>query len=512
MSESSGVIFRDSKVFWKVRSSVDVVIIKHSANDVLEVVCTDPVRNRECGRLYVNESVLRDRVAEKLFLAEQKEHLSKKDANHDSAKISSASVEISIAETANFILDRLHVESYDPKSRIFHIEMLEYLPTEEKIYMDMDGPTLICSKPASLVPFDTGTPPVSENTSQEGLSANVITKPAAIIVETTPPPIVASPKSPKSPKANVPRIELEQITQQNSQDTQISSTTPPPHKGPKNNYDAPKSKQQSHQSPHNAAHLQVHTADLLEADFHVYHGRRDQNHRPFTPSSGMLNTMSNSNPSTARGNNTAHTPIASPGISPRNAPANAPTFAFTPRKGKKNHVSVLQTIHNSQNVQAAEQRHAKQQVQAHQSNLSHSVGSNHLAPIPLPDQLTKVTTHPTLPPNRNLTPHQEPYNPEPKPKHKKKSPKTVRARLQEMSASLGRLFGIRDRDRKVHSSGSSSVHQDHERVVPVLNAHNEVLLLKPSEAKRHGNTGSAENTGAATYGSSIPKHMQTNGH
>lgn len=519
MSGPSEVIHRGTKVFWKVRSTVDVIIIRHRAMDVLEIVCTDPVRNRECGRLYVNESALRDRVSEKLFVTEQKEHLSKKGPNQDGAMVP-IGVELTTNETVNFILDRLHVESYDPKSRIYQIEMLEHLATEEISSSDTDGVVLLCPKPAALVPFSASGTIVNDKE-----EVKVVNKTPTLVVETkvTMPAGIAapeSPKSPKSPKANVPRIELTFLRDEATQSTQEHThSISPPLSGQKNKQNEPRAKstQQKQQVPrHNTSHLQVHTADALEADFHVYHGRRDQNHKPFvtSPLSSTMNTVSSSNPSTARANN-AHTPITSPVISPRpanNLPhATGPTAAvqFTPRKGK-NHYSVLQSIHNSQNVQAAEQRHARQQVHVQHSNYSHSVGSSHLSPIPLPDQLTKVTTHPTLPPNRNLTPHQEPLHLEgPIVTHKKKHHKSLRTRMREAGAAFGRFFGFR-RNRKVHSGYNAPDH------VPVLNAHNEVLLVKTSEANRRMSNASTDSTGAAgsthnNYNSglsSIPKHMQ----
>lgn len=445
-------------------------------------------------------SVLRDRVSEKEFLADQKENLSKKGPNQDGAMIP-AGVEISTNETANFILDRLHVESYDPKTRIFRIEMQEYLPTEEKS-TGTAGVQLICLQPASLVPYLGTTIPSGDSGSNEKQDIKMAVKPPALTVEAVADP-VASPVT-KSPKANVPRIELGQLSSHQEKNT--PGTTPPPHNGPTNHHHGQSLPQQVQRS--NTSHLHIHTADSFDADFSVYHGRRDQNHRPFV--AGGLNTMSNSNPNTARNN--AYTPIASPItspiISPRTA-SNPPVMQFTPRKGKtkKNHVSILQSVHNTQNAQAAEQRHGRQQIQVNQSNLSHSVGSNHLAPIPLPDQLTKVTTHPTLPPNRNLTPHQEPYfPPKEKEKRKKKHHKSMRTRMREAGAVLSRFFGWR-RDYKVHST-----HNTQEAVVPILNAHNEVCLVKSSEAQRRSSTASTESAGsaakAAMYNSSIPKHMQ----
>ncbi len=124
------VFFRGSKVFWKVHSTMDVIIVKHDAEKVLEVVCVDPIMSREAARLYLRFSLLLSNIS--------------KDFVHpDVLQTISEDVKLDLI---NFIVERLEVTAHKAKSRTFQIEF-------QKGDTDFE-----CAQPSTLVPYNVQAP------------------------------------------------------------------------------------------------------------------------------------------------------------------------------------------------------------------------------------------------------------------------------------------------------------------------------------------------------------------
>ena len=140
MSVPSELLHRGSKVFWKVRCTVDVYIIKHAVFDVLEVVCWDPILCNGDARLYLRYSILLQ------YLEEETLRIKKSDMLVEG---NTEKPEQSIYE---FIIERIQIKTYIPRNRVFQIEMQPALFSEGGSGESV--PNLECPVPANLVPFD----------------------------------------------------------------------------------------------------------------------------------------------------------------------------------------------------------------------------------------------------------------------------------------------------------------------------------------------------------------------
>ena len=124
------VFYRGSKVFWKVHSTLDVIIVKHEAEKVLEVVCVDPIMSREAARLYLRFGLLLS-------------HIAKDFVHPDELNLISEDMKLNLI---HFIVERLEVTAQKAKSRTFQIEF-------QKGDTDFE-----CTPPSTLVPYNVHAP------------------------------------------------------------------------------------------------------------------------------------------------------------------------------------------------------------------------------------------------------------------------------------------------------------------------------------------------------------------
>eukprot|EP01032_Pedospumella_encystans_P009085 gene9085-10727_t len=136
------VFYRGSKVFWKVHSTMDVIIVKHDAEKVLEVVCVDPIMSREAARLYLRFSLLLS-------------HISKDFVHPDELNSISEDVKLDLI---HFIVERLEVTSHKAKSRTFQIEF-------QKADTEFE-----CAPPSTLVPYNVHAPGTARKDDLSGRS------------------------------------------------------------------------------------------------------------------------------------------------------------------------------------------------------------------------------------------------------------------------------------------------------------------------------------------------------
>jgi len=138
MAATATVLHRGPKVFWKVRCTVEVVIVNHGVHDVLEVICFEPALSHEAARLYLRHSALLKEVAKEDVLLE--EITEKVDGDQDKK----------LKLLVNFITERLHIKSFNPKTRLFQIEFQQQQLSES---VSEKEATMECTRPFYLEPY-----------------------------------------------------------------------------------------------------------------------------------------------------------------------------------------------------------------------------------------------------------------------------------------------------------------------------------------------------------------------
>lgn len=138
MAATAVVLHRGPKVFWKVRCTVEVVIVNHGAHDVLEVICFEPAQSHEAARLYLRHSALLREVSKEDILLEE-----------ITEKVDDG-VERKLKLLVNFITERLQIKLFNAKTRLFQIEFQQQQLAES---ISEREPSIECSRPFYLEPF-----------------------------------------------------------------------------------------------------------------------------------------------------------------------------------------------------------------------------------------------------------------------------------------------------------------------------------------------------------------------
>eukprot|EP01032_Pedospumella_encystans_P025821 gene25821-29172_t len=147
MEGGSVVIYQGSKYFWKTRNSIDVIIVKHKIENVLEIIAYEPALDVEAPRLHLDTKILsskldREAIAAKMCLAKQN------NVPHTEQFVEG----VVNGATSEFILNRLFIKQYSKEERIFEIQ-LQFTCSDRE---DANGADtldkLLCDQPASLCP------------------------------------------------------------------------------------------------------------------------------------------------------------------------------------------------------------------------------------------------------------------------------------------------------------------------------------------------------------------------
>lgn len=144
------VVFQGSKFFWRTRNSIDVTIVQHEKTNITEIIAYEPSIDVEATRIYLNSTLLRDRLDQveidaKFSFAKQ-----------NNVPISTAFI-TSVMNHAitDYILTRILISEFSKEESRFEIK-LEFSgrdtdPAQGGI--PLDG--LFCSKVEELKPFET---------------------------------------------------------------------------------------------------------------------------------------------------------------------------------------------------------------------------------------------------------------------------------------------------------------------------------------------------------------------
>ena len=142
------VVYQGSKYFWKTRNTIDVILVKHKIENVIEVIAYEPALDVEAPRLYMDSKILSFKLDQEAIAA--KMSLAKQNNVPHTEQFVEGIVNGAISE---FILNRLFIKLFSKEERIFEIQLQFTLSDME----DASGADfidkLLCDKPASLCPY-----------------------------------------------------------------------------------------------------------------------------------------------------------------------------------------------------------------------------------------------------------------------------------------------------------------------------------------------------------------------
>ncbi len=147
MEGGSAVIYQGSKYFWKTRNSIDVIVVSHKIEQVIEVIAYEPGLDVEAPRVYLNSKVLlskldQEAINAKMSLAKQN------NVPHTDQFIEG----VMNGATSVFILNRLFIKQFSKEERIFEIQ-LQFTFSDNDGQSDADTmDMLLCDKPVALCP------------------------------------------------------------------------------------------------------------------------------------------------------------------------------------------------------------------------------------------------------------------------------------------------------------------------------------------------------------------------
>ncbi len=148
MERGSSVIYQGSKYFWKTRNSIDVIVVSHKIEQVIEVIAYEPGLDVEAPRIYLDSKGLlckldQEAINAKMSLAKQN------NVPHTDQFIEG----VMNGATSAFILNRLFIKQCSKEERIFEIK-LQFSSSDSDGQNGTDGmmDLLLCDKPAALCP------------------------------------------------------------------------------------------------------------------------------------------------------------------------------------------------------------------------------------------------------------------------------------------------------------------------------------------------------------------------
>ena len=146
----SSVVFQGSKFFWRTRNSIDVTIVQHDKANIIEIIAYEPSIDVEAERIYLNSTVLNDRldhveIEAKFSFAKQ-----------NNVPISTAFItSVTNHAITDYILTRLLISKFSKEESQFEIK-LEFSSRDTDPALGgqpLDG--LFCGKAEELNPFET---------------------------------------------------------------------------------------------------------------------------------------------------------------------------------------------------------------------------------------------------------------------------------------------------------------------------------------------------------------------
>lgn len=145
--EVASMIYQGSKYFWKTRNTIDVTIVSHKNEGVIEVVAYEPSLDVEAERIYLDLKLLTSKLSQEMIAA--KMSLAKQNNVPHTANFVQGIIN---GATSEFILSRLFIKAFSKEEKVFEIQ-LQFTFSDRDL--DSEGASLdklVCKKPADLVP------------------------------------------------------------------------------------------------------------------------------------------------------------------------------------------------------------------------------------------------------------------------------------------------------------------------------------------------------------------------
>lgn len=142
------VIHESSKLYWKRKCTLDLLVVEHATFDVYELRSYEPVINVEGQPLYIDKSVLISMLNEDdvvTLIRTLKEPFLRRKEVPDEATIAQKARNDALAE---LILNRIHIEEYSVQNKVLVVAVINTL-------MDMERgrAQLCCAKPPGLTNY-----------------------------------------------------------------------------------------------------------------------------------------------------------------------------------------------------------------------------------------------------------------------------------------------------------------------------------------------------------------------
>lgn len=140
------VIYEGSKSFWRLRLAIDIYIVKHSAFQVLELICFNPQTSIESHRIYIqilslSQAIDAEEIENKVNERKEYLHRQKKEIEYNS-----------VLET---VLEDLMVSYLTARVNVLdQSEPLNIIVTEKIGHYLPSMASFVCDKPPNLKPFE----------------------------------------------------------------------------------------------------------------------------------------------------------------------------------------------------------------------------------------------------------------------------------------------------------------------------------------------------------------------
>jgi hypothetical protein len=143
------ILHQSSKLYWKQKCTLDLLIVEHETFDVFELRAYEPTINKESVPVFIDRGLVLDVIPEQDIAAHVralKEPILRRKEIPDEASIAKQARNDTIAE---FIVNRIHIQDYSIENNMLDIAVVNTVMDTER-----GRPSLGCARPPGLVPYN----------------------------------------------------------------------------------------------------------------------------------------------------------------------------------------------------------------------------------------------------------------------------------------------------------------------------------------------------------------------
>ena len=137
----SRLLFRGYKTFWKTKSSINIVIIEHSNQDIYEIIAYDPVLGQHAPRLHIDAYTVR------MIMTNSTNNSCRNECGDEGMVVDGAVVK--------FLFNNIVIVEYLPMTKFIKIDV-QVVFNSERSWNDYE---FVVDRPCNLLyypsPFDT---------------------------------------------------------------------------------------------------------------------------------------------------------------------------------------------------------------------------------------------------------------------------------------------------------------------------------------------------------------------